>query len=137
MRTVRLLMAGLMLGVSPLAVQATYAAPQGRLIMARPKQPDPAAPPGPPSDQTVYFGPKTLGGFMGADLCQGACTLPVTVADTANYYWDSTQDAQGLLVPKSSGAKVYGAVRGSPLSGCEDGTLTDAAGHVVTFHACA
>ena len=123
--------------VSAVTPTQADAAPQGRLLIARPKNPPINPPPGPPSSQTHYFGAKTKSGYGGADLCQGMCVLPVSMPDTANYYYDTTQGPQGYAVPKSSGSKTYGEVRGTPLSGCETATLTDAAAHVVSAQLCA
>lgn len=111
--------------------------PAAKAILAKKGGTLPPPPPAPPptDNLTFYYGPKTLGGNGGQSPCPDVgCVEPTSAPDTANYYWDNTWK---WYVPKSSSAKTYNAVRSTPLSGCEDATLTDGLGRTAVTHLCA
>lgn len=61
-------------------------------------------------EQTVYFGPQTLVGNAGEDVCQLPCVKPWTFA--AGTPLNYTKDSDGLLVPKDGNAgTVYNGAR--------------------------
>jgi hypothetical protein len=98
-------------------------------------QPPPTAP---VADQTFYWGPKTLGVAGGVDPCQSHCVAPVTMAESANFWFDTSQaqgpGSPGLVVPKSDAGHTYNKVRTTPLSGTEDITGCDALARCFTVH---
>lgn len=118
------------------AALAADAAPGARLrfgVAAGGSGPGPG--PGELGEQTVYFGPSTLVGNGGAEICAAPCVQPwsITSGAPANYMRDADD---GLLIPKDGGvAFSYNALRTTGALTSATFTITDAIGQTKLIRA--